>query len=335
MLLHQKLRSVLARDIYQGVYEDGALLPTERELAQKHKVSRVTVRGTLARMQGEGLIVRRQGHGTRVKLRKSGFPGDVDTIAVIAPVQNPFFASFIYRLDDAADAHGGIVVFKAAGGRPMEDALFRFYERNIRNIVVWPYDEVINIESFVRLRGLGMNIVIFDRIVHSGMADCVSVDNADAIKALYRHLRAKCGKCIAYIGWENDVLTSNAEREKAFIAIGGEDSVCRLPWRKEQGVDRDVAAVLRGIPRDTRGILCGNGVIGIAVGRYCAAHQRNVRVACVDDLPGAEALALTAYVQPMEALAGLAHQRLARQNAEADQWKAKTVYARGRLAVRD
>lgn len=333
--LQQKLRSALARDIYQGVYGDGDLLPTERELAEQHHVSRVTVRGTMARMQAEGLVVRRQGHGTRVKLRRSGFPGAMETIAVIAPAQNPFFASFISRLDAAAEAHDAIVVFKAAGGQPMQDTLFRFYERNIRNIVVWPYDEMINIDSFVRLRGLGMNLVIFDRIVHSGMADCVSVDNDDAIKTLYRHLQARCGKSIVYIGWENDVLTSNTEREKAFTLIRGGDSVYRLPWRKEQGVDRDVAAVLRGIPRDTQGILCGNGMIGIAVRRYCAQHERDVHVACVDDLQGAEALSLTAYAQPMEELASIAHERLSWQNAEADTWKARTVYLKGKLIVRD
>jgi len=334
VLLHQKLRSLLARKIYEGEYENGALLPTERELAQKHGVSRVTVRGTLARMHEEGLIIRRQGHGTRVKLRKSGFPGVMDIIAVIAPADNPFFASFISRFEAAAEDNGAIVVFKAAGRQPIEDILFRFYERGIRNIVVWPYDEVINIDSFVRLRGLGMNLVIFDRIVHSGMADCISVDNADAIKMLYGHLQSKCGRKIVYIGWENDVLTSNTDRERAFVALGGEDSVYRLPWRKEQGVEKDVAEALKRIPDDTKGILCGNGVIGIAARQYYSLRQRDVSVVCVDDLPGAASLSLTAYAQPMEELASAAHRRLVLQNTEANTWNAKTLYLKGNLIVR-
>jgi len=334
ILLHQKLRSILSRKIYEGEYENGALLPTERELAQRHGVSRVTVRGTLARMHEEGLIIRRQGHGTRVKLRKSGFPGVMDIIAVIAPAGNPFFASFISRFEAAAEDNGAIVVFKAAGRQPIEDLLFRFYERGIRNIVVWPYDEVINIESFVRLRGLGMNIVVFDRVVHSDMADCVSVDNTDGITVLYRHLMAKCGGKIVYIGWENDVLTSNTDREKAFAAVGNEDSIYRLPWRKEQDVEKDVSSILKRLPRDTRGILCGNGVIGIAVRKNCLERKRNISVACVDDLPGATSLELTAYSQPMEELASVVHQRLVLQSSDAGSWKAKTLYVKGKLFVR-
>lgn len=334
MLLHQKLRSILARKIFDGQYEEGALLPTERELAETYKVSRVTVRGTLARMEAEGVILRRQGHGTRVRLRNSGFPGTMGIIAVIAPGGNPFFSSFISRFEAAAEENDAMVVFKATGRQPMEDILFRFYERNIRNIVVWPYDEAIRIDAFVRLRGLGMNMVFFDRVVHSGMADGVSVDNEEAIRALYRHLRAKGGRKIVYIGWENDVLTSNTDREKAFQAIGGEDFIYRLPWKKEQGVEADLDAVLKRIPRDTRGILCGNGVIGIAARKQCVRRGRDIFVACVDDLPGAASLALTAYAQPMEALASAAYQRLVLQNTEAGSWKAKTLYLKGKLIVR-
>jgi len=335
MPLHQQLGSSLARKIYEGAYGDGALLPTERELAQTYQVSRVTVRGTLARMEEEGLIVRRQGHGTRVRLREKSFPGVMDTIAVIAPGENPFFASFISRFEAAAEEDGAIVVFKAAGRQPMEDILFRFYERKIRNIVVWPYDEAINISAFVRLRGLGMNLVVFDRVVRSGMADCVSVDNADAIQSLYGHLQSHCGGKTVYIGWENDILTSNTDRERAFAALGGEDPIYRLPWRKEQAVDGDMAAVCRGLPRDTKGILCGNGVLGIAARKYCLQRQKEIRVACVDDLPGASELSLTAYAQPMEELATVAHRQLALQNTEAAKWKAKTLYVKGKLIVRD
>jgi len=333
-LLHQKLRRILCRQIFEGVYPDGVLLPAERELAEKYGMSRVTVRNTLAGMEKEGVVTRRQGHGTRVSLLKNGFPGKMEIITVIAPAENPFFASFISSFETCAEERDALVVFKAIGKRRMEDMLFRFYERSIRNAVIWPYDETINIDALAKLRGLGMNLVIFDRVVDGGVADCLSVNNADAIKKLYAYLRGKCGSDITYIGWDNDVISSNRERESAFAAISGDLNIHRLPWRRESDVDADVALLMKIIPRNIRGVLCGNGVIGIAVKRYVDAHSKNFQVACVDDLPGAGSLSLTAYAQPMRQLATAACRLLAGQNEKAGVWKAENIYIKGNLQRR-
>lgn len=333
-LLQRKLRDILSRDIYMGRYPDGAFLPTERDMAKKYGVSRVTVRGTLAKMEKEGLITRRQGDGTRIHLRKSGYNGDMDIIAVIAPAENPFFASFISNFDEAAEANDAMVVFKAVGRHTMEDILFRFYQREIRNVVVWPYDEQICDDAFIRLRGLGMNIVLFDRVTKSGIADCVSVDNADAIVTLYRHLHAKCGGDVAYIGWENNVITSNRERERAFVEITDHGLVYHLPWKRESDTDADVSKIMKRMPRSIKGVLCGNGVIGIGVKKYCISSGNRLAVACVDNLPGADTLLLTTYAQPMKKLANEAYARLLMQGKQAKRWKAETYCMKGTLIRR-
>lgn len=57
----------LMRDIAQGRYPVGGMLPTELELCTQFRVSRHTVREAIRRLQERGLIVRRRGIGTRVK----------------------------------------------------------------------------------------------------------------------------------------------------------------------------------------------------------------------------------------------------------------------------
>ena len=332
--LYRKLRDIISKDIYLGKYPDGSFLPAERDIAKKYGVSRVTVRGTLSKMEGEGLISRRQGDGTRVQLRKSGFQGDMDLIAVIAPTENPFFASFINHLDAAAEANDAMVVFKAIGQNTMEDILFRFYQRDIRNAVVWPYDEPLCKDAFIRLRGLGMNIVLFDRVTDSGIADCISVDNVDAVLALYKYLSAKCAGDVAYIGWENKIITSNMERESAFTRAAGNEHVYRLPWKRERDTDADISAVMKIIPRSVKGVLCGNGVIGIGVKQYCISAKRDIAVACIDNLPGADTLSLNTYAQPMRELAAEVYERLLLQGKKADNWKAETIYIKGTLIRR-
>jgi DNA-binding LacI/PurR family transcriptional regulator len=332
--LSGRLRSILCGQIWSGEYPDGARLPTERALAQRHGMSRVTVRSTLSAMEGEGLIRRRQGHGTNVTLRKGGWPGTLDIIAVIAPAQNPFFSSFMQGFEAAAEAHGALVVFTQTGPRRLFEILFRFYQRGIRNAVVWPYDERIEGEKLSRIRGLGMNIVFFDRMPDSPAADSVSIDNAHAIRTLYRHLTEAGCASIAYVGWRNAVITSTGERERAFASLAGGAPVHRLRWRREQGVDADVGRLLEGLA-GVDGLLCGNGVIGMAVKRACLARRRKTRVACVDDLPGAAELRLTAYSQPMRALAAAAYARLAEQNRMAEAWTARICRIRGRLRARE
>ena len=44
----------------------GERLPSEREIAERLKVSRMTVRKALEMLHAGGLIIRRQGHATRI-----------------------------------------------------------------------------------------------------------------------------------------------------------------------------------------------------------------------------------------------------------------------------
>ncbi|OGV67750.1 MAG: hypothetical protein A2283_12375 [Lentisphaerae bacterium RIFOXYA12_FULL_48_11] len=332
--LHRKLRDILCKDIYTGKYPDGAFLPAEREMAKKYGVSRVTVRGTLARMEQEGLISRRQGDGTRIHLRTSGFQSDMDIIVVLAPAENPFFSSFINHFDAAAEANDTMVVFKAIGKNTMEDILFKFYQRGIRNAVVWPYDAPFCNDAFRRLRGLGMNIVLFDRVTDSGVVDCVSVDNEDAVIMLYKYLHKTCSSEVAYLGWENHVITSNMARESAFAGMGDKNLIYRLPWKREDDVDPDISAVMEKMPHGIKGIICGNGIIGIGVKKYCLSRRKNLTVACIDNLPGADTLSLTTYAQPMAKLASEVYTRLLLQGKQGENWNAKTIYIKGALIRR-
>lgn len=56
----------LRRRIEQGQMRSGDRLPTERDLAQRYQVSRMTVRQALDRLERDGSIMRRQGAGTFV-----------------------------------------------------------------------------------------------------------------------------------------------------------------------------------------------------------------------------------------------------------------------------
>jgi GntR family transcriptional regulator len=61
----------LREKITSGAYVGGERLPTEIELIEEYKVSRITVRQALQSLSEEGLIERKQGRGTYIAERKS------------------------------------------------------------------------------------------------------------------------------------------------------------------------------------------------------------------------------------------------------------------------
>ena len=65
---YKKLYELLRKHIVNGVYEDGALLPSENELCAAHNLTRPTVRHALDTLLREGLIIKKQGKGSIVRI---------------------------------------------------------------------------------------------------------------------------------------------------------------------------------------------------------------------------------------------------------------------------
>ncbi|MFF0017749.1 GntR family transcriptional regulator [Streptomyces sp. NPDC005374] len=62
----QELKSALLADITEGEYDEGALMPSQRDLAARYQVSRDTVQRVLLVLVREGWIEARQGRGAVV-----------------------------------------------------------------------------------------------------------------------------------------------------------------------------------------------------------------------------------------------------------------------------
>ena len=62
--LYEQLKDILLSDILRR--KSGEMLPTEKELCERYKVSRQTVRQTLKDLSAEGYLIRTPGRGTVV-----------------------------------------------------------------------------------------------------------------------------------------------------------------------------------------------------------------------------------------------------------------------------
>lgn len=68
--LYAQVEEQLKRDIENGVYKKTGKIPTEAELADQYKVSRITVRRAVEDLVNQGLVEKKQGKGTFVTSRK-------------------------------------------------------------------------------------------------------------------------------------------------------------------------------------------------------------------------------------------------------------------------
>jgi GntR family transcriptional regulator len=64
--LYFQLQEILRREILDGKYNPGDLILTEKELEEKYKVSRITVRNAINGLVFEDLLIKKQGRGTQV-----------------------------------------------------------------------------------------------------------------------------------------------------------------------------------------------------------------------------------------------------------------------------
>lgn len=81
---YYKIYRLLKQAIESSQFEPDKAMPSENALAEKFKVSRLTVRRSLELLEHEGLIERRQGSGTyptnRASTQTAALPADINTL---------------------------------------------------------------------------------------------------------------------------------------------------------------------------------------------------------------------------------------------------------------
>ena len=68
--LYVQVVECLKRDIENGVYNATGRIPTEAELAEQYKVSRITIRRAVDDLVSQGLVEKKQGKGTFICRQK-------------------------------------------------------------------------------------------------------------------------------------------------------------------------------------------------------------------------------------------------------------------------
>jgi len=111
--------------ILGGRFPAGQRLPAERELASQFGVTRVTLRGALARLAARGLVHAHQGRGTVVcDYQASGGPDLIGALMATASVKGPIYRDLLA----VRRALAGVVLERLAATTPSLEAIHHAIE---------------------------------------------------------------------------------------------------------------------------------------------------------------------------------------------------------------
>ncbi len=336
-LRYLELKNKICYQIYKGVYQDGERIPSERQLALDYDVSRITVRKALELLEEEGLVVRVVGSGTHVQLRNWGNDTALDMAALVAPSKNPFFVEFIAKFQKTAWEHDTLLLYVEVPEKTgLEDCLYQLYSRNIKNAVVWPDDKQVDADKLLRLRSIGMNLVFFDTDAAFPYADCVYLDNEDAMKTL---LESQGKQYYRYldIGWDKLSVSNVRKREEAFRKNCPDGQVIRVSWGQDRSIkEDDIRRIEEAVRNMGEGLLvCNDRELGQQTAEHLfkTGKKNKASLAVVDDFEGSKSCLVSAYRQDLSGYAERIYKRLEEQAAKGSEWKAENLPVKGTYIV--
>lgn len=260
----------------------------------------------------------------------------MDIITLVAPAQNAFFSRFIDAFQTKAEEMDTLVLFKQKPEKlSLEKCLYQIYDKDLRNVVLWPEKMELGEEGLRKLRGLGMNLVLFDTTYETPYADAVCLNNKEGIKNLVSRLMDEGCRKLGYVGWDDMSVPSVKAREGEFSRLVPEGPVRRMSWKYRNRLEELPMDEVQGYVKelsDCDGIIYSVGELGVPFERKARELGILHRAAMIDALPGGEELDIISLEQDFQEMSERIFDCLKKQNQEGSAWKAGLYQVKGRLS---
>ena len=185
---------------------------------------------------------------------------------------------------------------------------------------------------FRLLRGLGLNMVLFDSVDGGSYADAVCLDNSNAVKTLHGKLRQECCRRIGYVGWEAEGIGSLRVREEEFLRLEPKGKIKNIPYQYHNclhTLSKDIVSDTLRFMKDYDGIIYAVGELGITFEGYAKENYVH-KAGMIGVLQGGEELGIYMVEQDFEKMAGQIFRCLKQQNEGDSGWKASSYHMRGK-----
>ncbi|MGQ9629424.1 MAG: GntR family transcriptional regulator [bacterium] len=179
--IYRQLKHILKDRIESGVLRPGDRIPTERELVQKYKIGRTTVRQAILELVNEGLLRRVRGRGTFVSVPPRPVKDSIGL--VIGNVHTSFTAAIVEGVRKVANSTKYQLILYGSDFDPQEEnrCIRALVEGGVRGLIIYPVfppgDKYYIGEAALSLKERGIPFVLIARYYPSLQTDFVVSDN--------------------------------------------------------------------------------------------------------------------------------------------------------------
>ncbi len=222
-LKRDKIIRTLRQWLASGRYKPGDKFPSDQDLAQRFKVTHVTVRGALKPLVQEGLLDRRIGWGTVVRDPSAPQP-ETHTLATAVGVAVPdlsmsFFNDVLRAIESELHGTGHPLVLGHTWDLPAREAtvLRAWFAQGLRRMIITPSGGCAAV--YEELLAQGVRLVFVDRDEPNlDVAAVTSRDERSAQDVAQNLLTAAQGRVFHLAGPAN-VFTAKARRTGFLAAL--------------------------------------------------------------------------------------------------------------------
>jgi DNA-binding LacI/PurR family transcriptional regulator len=303
--LHIQLAGILRDRILQGIWQEGALIPSEKVLCAEFNVARGTLRQALRRLEDDGFLRREQGRGTYVQRADTKTPYvEVRTrrVAFIVPyVRDSSVPTVLVGFQEAAERHGWTVLFRQAnnGLQEQQEIIERLISERVAGIALYPADSD-NAESLNEIIPPDFPIVLVDRYLKGLQVDFVASDHFGGALWAVQYLIDNGHRRIGFVRWLSSSTSidhrllgyQQALRERDIPVDPG------LTFHVESYPTVDVSSLAAYLRRPNRptAVMAANDQIAIAL--YRAAMMAGLRVPQDLSIVGFDDLDISSRLEP-------------------------------------
>ncbi|GMK36952.1 transcriptional regulator [Paenibacillus sp. CCS19] len=215
LALYKQIQEDIVRKIKSGLLRPTDRIPSEQELMDEFKVSKITVKNALTLLADEGLIVRVQGKGTFVSANLNVYNNDappvrsVSSLPLVGYIIPTMRTRVIQKLVDymeqfLQEAGLSMVLSITRESSTIEsNAIRTLTDLGVQGLVVFPTEDEKYNESLLRLSLDKFPCVFIDRYLRNIETYTITSDNYGGAYKAVSYLLSKGHQRIALISPEN------------------------------------------------------------------------------------------------------------------------------------
>lgn len=256
LALYKQIRENIIQKIKSGQLRPTDRIPSEQELMDEFRVSKITVKNALTLLADEGLIIRVQGKGSFVSssssINFSPSPCSASSMPLIGFIIPTMRTRVIQKLVDYTEhflqeAGLSMVLSITRESSSIESNVIRtLTELGVKGLIVFPTEDEKYNESLLRLSLDKFPCVFIDRYLRNIETYTITSDNYGGAYKAVSHLLSKSHQQIALISPEN-ANTAVEDRTLGFEQAYTDQGIsidkslwCHIPLdilRSEQALD--------------------------------------------------------------------------------------------------